>query len=113
MTFSIVARCPRTSEFGVGALTAVMGVGKLVGHASPGVGAVASQASMNPYLAIDGLRLMAEGAPPGQLSTRSSAGIRGGRCASAGSSIDSGPPPRGRASARWGGPGTGRATAWW
>ncbi|MCF6509245.1 DUF1028 domain-containing protein [Blastococcus sp. MG754426] len=61
MTFSIVARCPHTGEFGVGALTALMGVGKLVGHASPGVGAAASQASMNPYLALDGLRLMAEG----------------------------------------------------
>jgi uncharacterized Ntn-hydrolase superfamily protein len=61
MTFSLVARCPRTGQFGVGALTALMGVGKLVGHASSGVGAAASQAAMNPYLAIDGLRLMADG----------------------------------------------------
>lgn len=61
MTFSLVARCPRSGQFGVAALTAEMGVGKLVGHVSPSVGAAASQASMNPYLAIDGLRLMAEG----------------------------------------------------
>ncbi len=61
MTFSIVARCARTGQFGVGALTAVMGVGKLVGHASPRVGAAASQAATNPYLAIDGLRLLTEG----------------------------------------------------
>jgi uncharacterized Ntn-hydrolase superfamily protein len=61
MTFSLVARCRRTGQLGVGALTAVMGVGKLVGHASPGVGAAAAQAAMNPYLAIDGLRLLTEG----------------------------------------------------
>ena len=61
MTFSVVALCPRTGQFGVGALTALMGVGKLVGHTSPTVGAAASQAALNPYLAIDGLRLMAEG----------------------------------------------------
>lgn len=58
MTFSIVARCPRTGQLGVGAITAMMGVGKLVSHARPHVGAVASQASMNPYLAFDGLALM-------------------------------------------------------
>jgi uncharacterized Ntn-hydrolase superfamily protein len=45
----------------VGAITAMMGVGKLVTYAHAGVGAVASQATMNPYLGIDGLRMMAEG----------------------------------------------------
>jgi uncharacterized Ntn-hydrolase superfamily protein len=66
VTFSLVARCTRTGRFGVAALTALMGVGKLVGHASSGVGAAASQAAMNPYLAIDGLRLMAEGLDAGE-----------------------------------------------
>lgn len=46
---------------GVGAITAVVGVGKLVSHARARVGAVASQAMMNPYLALDGLELMAAG----------------------------------------------------
>ena len=62
MTFSLVAHCPRTGQVGVAAMTAMLGVGKLVSHASPQVGAAASQAIMNPYLAIDGLRLLGEGA---------------------------------------------------
>src|SRR5690606_41894503 len=63
MTFSIVARCPRTGQVGVGALTAMVGVGKLVSHARPRVGAVATQATMNPHYGCDGLRLMADGDP--------------------------------------------------
>lgn len=61
MTFSIVARCARTGQLGVGAITAMMGVGKLCTYAQAGVGAAASQATMNPYLAIDGLRMVADG----------------------------------------------------
>ncbi|CAN3126758.1 DUF1028 domain-containing protein [Mycobacterium sp. smrl_JER01] len=61
MTFSICAYDPATGQLGVGAITAVLGVGKLVCHARAGVGAVASQAMMNPYLAVDGLELMASG----------------------------------------------------
>ncbi|NDL55901.1 DUF1028 domain-containing protein [Phytoactinopolyspora mesophila] len=61
MTFSLVARCARTGQLGVGAVTAMMGVGKLATYAQPGVGAVASQATMNPYLGIDGLRLVSSG----------------------------------------------------
>ncbi|MGY1747749.1 DUF1028 domain-containing protein [Modestobacter sp. SYSU DS0511] len=63
MTFSIVACCPRTGQLGVGALTAMAGVGKIACHAEAGVGAVSSQAAMNPYLAYDGLRLLAAGRP--------------------------------------------------
>ncbi len=33
VTFSIVARCSHTGQLGVGALTAMIGVGKLVTHA--------------------------------------------------------------------------------
>lgn len=61
MTYSLAAHCPRTGQVGVAAMTAMVGVGKLVTHATPGVGAAASQAFMNPYLAIDGLRRLAEG----------------------------------------------------
>jgi uncharacterized Ntn-hydrolase superfamily protein len=63
MTFSLTARCERTGQLGVGAITAMMGVGKLCTYALAGVGAVASQATMNPYLGIDGLRRMAAGEP--------------------------------------------------
>jgi len=63
MTFSIVARCPRTGQIGVAAATAAQAVGKLACHAAAGVGAIASQALTNPYLAFDGLRLLARGIP--------------------------------------------------
>ncbi len=61
MTFSIVARCPRTGQLGVGAITAMVGVGKIACHAQAKAGAVSSQAFMNPYHAYDGLRLMQRG----------------------------------------------------
>lgn len=61
MTFSIVARCERTGQIGVAATTALQAVGKLACHAVPRVGAIASQALLNPYLAYDGLRLLEQG----------------------------------------------------
>ncbi|MGW0506924.1 DUF1028 domain-containing protein [Micromonospora sp. NPDC003241] len=64
MTFSIVARCRRTGELGVAALTAKPGVGKLVTHVLAGAGAVATQAVTNPILAYDGLPMLAEGRSP-------------------------------------------------
>lgn len=60
-TVSIVARCPRTAQLGVAAVTAGLGVGKLVPRAEAGAGAVATQALVNPYHGVDGLRLMGEG----------------------------------------------------
>jgi uncharacterized Ntn-hydrolase superfamily protein len=61
MTFSIVARCQKTGQFGVAAATAMPAVGKLLTHAFTGVGAVATQARLNPYLGIDGLELLRQG----------------------------------------------------
>jgi uncharacterized Ntn-hydrolase superfamily protein len=61
VTFSIVARCERTGQIGVGATTALQAVGKLACHAIANVGAIASQALLNPYLAYDGLRLLEQG----------------------------------------------------
>lgn len=58
MTLSIVARCARTGQFGVAAMTAVPAVGKLLDHAAARTGAIATQARLNPYLGIDGLRLL-------------------------------------------------------
>ena len=54
-TVSIVARCPRTAQLGVAAVTAGLGVGKLVPRAEAGAGAVATQALVNPYHGVDGL----------------------------------------------------------
>ena len=60
-TFSIVGRCERTSQLGVAVSTADVGAGRMVTWAKAGVGAVATQSWPNLYLAIDGLRRMAEG----------------------------------------------------
>lgn len=62
MTFSIVARCPQSGHFGIAAVTALPAVGKLVTHAHPHAGAVATQALLNPYLGIDGVQMLREGA---------------------------------------------------
>jgi uncharacterized Ntn-hydrolase superfamily protein len=58
VTLSIVARCPRTGQFGVAAMTAVPAVGKLLAHAAARTGAVATQARTNPYLGLDGIALL-------------------------------------------------------
>lgn len=58
MTFSIIARCPRTHAFGIAAATGMPGVGKLLTHARTRVGAVATQGQLNPYLGFDGLEAL-------------------------------------------------------
>lgn len=60
-TFSIVARCPRTSMLGVAVSTAVPAVGAICPRIEPGVGAVSTQAWVNPYLAVSALEQMAAG----------------------------------------------------
>lgn len=61
MTFSLIARCPESHQFGIGATTAVPAVGALLTHAVAGVGAIATQAKLNPYIGIDGIRLLKNG----------------------------------------------------
>jgi uncharacterized Ntn-hydrolase superfamily protein len=61
MTFSIAAFCMNSGQFGVAAATKMNAVGKLACHAKAGVGAVATQAEVNPYLGYDGLRLLEKG----------------------------------------------------
>lgn len=61
MTFSIVAHCPRTQQLGVAVSTAVPAVGAMCPYIKPGVGAVSTQSWVNPYLAIQALRLMEQG----------------------------------------------------
>lgn len=61
MTFSIAARCARTGQLGVAVSTAVPGVGGICPFVKEGVGAVATQSWVNPYLGIDGLELLAQG----------------------------------------------------
>lgn len=70
MTFSLVARCRTTGQLGVAATTAMPAVGKLLTHALSGVGAVATQARLNPYLGIDGLAYLADGLTPAEVVGR-------------------------------------------
>ena len=67
MTFSIAARCQRTGMLGVAVSTAVPGVGGICPFVREGVGAVATQSWVNPYLGIDGLELLARGVPAGEV----------------------------------------------
>ena len=63
MTWSIVARDPATGAFGVAVATKFFAVGALTPHAEGGVGALATQALMNPTFGPRGLRLLREGVP--------------------------------------------------
>ncbi len=60
-TFSIAALCARTGMLGVAVSTAVPAVGAICPHVRPGVGAVSTQAWVNPYLGFDSIKLLAEG----------------------------------------------------
>jgi uncharacterized Ntn-hydrolase superfamily protein len=66
-TFSLTARCPRTGQFGVAVATRTPAVGAVVPHLRAGVGAIATQAWTNPYIGIDGLELLAQGASADQV----------------------------------------------
>jgi uncharacterized Ntn-hydrolase superfamily protein len=70
VTFSIVARCPLTGEFGVAVSTAIPAVGAINPFAEARAGAVATQAWSNPYLGIDGLKLLARGLPAREVLAR-------------------------------------------
>jgi uncharacterized Ntn-hydrolase superfamily protein len=62
MTWSIIARDEATSRVGIIVATKFFAVGACVPHIRTGVGAVASQAFVNPFYGPQGLALMAAGA---------------------------------------------------
>ena len=64
MTFSIIARDPKSASFGVAVCTAVPCVGAVVPHAKSGVGAIATQSFTNVNLGRDGLKLLELGMSP-------------------------------------------------
>lgn len=61
MTYSIVARDPSNGWLGIGTASKALASGAIGPAIKLGVGAIASQAFANPYLAIDGLRLLEDG----------------------------------------------------
>ena len=60
-TFSVVARCARTEQLGVAVSSAVPAVGSICPFVKSGVGAVSTQSWVNPYLALEALRLIEAG----------------------------------------------------
>lgn len=64
MTFSIVARDPKTGNLGIAVSTALPCVGVGCTFLQTGVGAIASQAWTNPRLGVDGLKLLEMGLSP-------------------------------------------------
>ena len=64
MTWSILARDPATGALGLAVATKFFAVGALCLHGDGGVGAIATQALVNPTLGAGGLRLLREGAAP-------------------------------------------------
>ncbi len=65
-TFSIVARDPQTGEIGVAVQSHWFAVGQVVAWAEPGVGAVATQANVEPSYGPLGLQLMRSGKNAGE-----------------------------------------------
>jgi uncharacterized Ntn-hydrolase superfamily protein len=64
MTWSIIARDSATGHFGIAVATRFFAVGARVPHIAAGVGAIATQALVNPYYGIDGLKFLHEGKSP-------------------------------------------------
>jgi uncharacterized Ntn-hydrolase superfamily protein len=67
MTWSIIARDSATGHFGIAVATRFFAVGARVPHIAAGVGAVATQALVNPYYGIDGLKLLRDGKSPREI----------------------------------------------
>ncbi|HKH01735.1 MAG TPA: DUF1028 domain-containing protein [Bradyrhizobium sp.] len=64
MTWSIIARDELSGQFGVAVATRFFAVGARVPYIAPHIGAIATQALVNPYYGIDGLKLLREGRQP-------------------------------------------------
>jgi uncharacterized Ntn-hydrolase superfamily protein len=61
MTWSIIARDGRSGKVGIAVATRFFAVGALVPHVQSGIGAVATQALVNPFFGVNGLKFLAEG----------------------------------------------------
>jgi uncharacterized Ntn-hydrolase superfamily protein len=61
MTWSIIARDSLTGQIGIAVATRFFAVGARVPHIAAGFGGIATQALVNPYYGIDGVKLLREG----------------------------------------------------
>jgi uncharacterized Ntn-hydrolase superfamily protein len=64
MTWSIIAKDNATGQIGIAVATKFFAVGARVPHIAPEIGAIATQALVNPYYGIDGLKLLREKRAP-------------------------------------------------
>ena len=67
MTWSIIAKDNATGQIGIAVATKFFAVGARVPHIAPAIGGIATQALVNPYYGIDGLRLLREGRSPHEI----------------------------------------------
>lgn len=70
MTWSIIARDRLTGQFGIAVATRFFAVGARVPYIAAGIGAIATQALVNPYYGIDGLKLLRQGLGPRDIVAR-------------------------------------------
>jgi uncharacterized Ntn-hydrolase superfamily protein len=64
MTWSIIAKDEATGQIGIAVATRFFAVGARVPFIAAGFGGIATQALVNPYYGIDGLKLLREGRSP-------------------------------------------------
>ncbi len=67
MTWSIIARDLATGDFGIAVATRFFAVGARVPFIRSGVGAIATQALVNSFYGVDGLRMLDEGRAPAEI----------------------------------------------
>jgi uncharacterized Ntn-hydrolase superfamily protein len=77
MTWSIIARDNATGQIGIAVATRFFAVGARVPHIAPGIGGVATQALVNPYYGIDGVKLLRQGKNPREIVDTLIAGDNG------------------------------------
>src|SRR5258706_11502465 len=70
MAWSIIARDPASGAFGIAIATRFFAVGALCPHAESGVGALSTQALMNPHYGKEGLALLRAGIPADEVVRR-------------------------------------------
>ena len=64
MTWSIIAKDNATGQIAIAVATKFFAVGSRVPHIAPAIGGIATQALINPYYGIDGVKLLREGRSP-------------------------------------------------
>lgn len=67
MTWSIIAKDDATGQIGIAVATKFFAVGARVPHIAAGIGGIATQALVNPYYGIDGLKMLREGRAPREI----------------------------------------------